>query len=386
MPRSRVRLLLAAAFWVTVAALLAELVVRTTAPQSVAVPWQDEMDGIAAPRRNVHGRHAVPGTFDTIVSIGPQRFRGRSALAEAPAAGTLRVAVLGDSFVFGYGANDDETYPAELQRHLWRAFASTRRATVEVLNAGNGGTGTGVQALWYTRWVSRFHPAIVILTVVSNDVDDDLARPVFEMRDDGSAVPRSVDALSGSARSVRMARIGVNLVPGYALLAQHSQLVGLVRNQASALLARERRRNAVVEAAEASAAGRRFRWEGLPRLAAELAWLEQQVARSRARLIVVFVPSRESVYGTASARGEAIRWKSADMVRTLREASRRIGVTFADLTGSITDAAARARPPLYYDGLDTHPNPRGYRTIAEQVASVVIRDMRAIEAGCTKGR
>src|SRR5438477_551526 len=167
---------------VAITLLLLEVVVRAFFPQSVVVPWQDELNGITAPRPNVQGRHAIPHTFDVTISFSSQRFRGTREFAQTPALGSIRIATLGDSFTFGYGANDEETYPANLERKL-------KPDHVEVINAANAGTGTGEQALWYDLWVKQFNPQIVILTITSNDVDDDSARHLFTLDEKGNARP-----------------------------------------------------------------------------------------------------------------------------------------------------------------------------------------------------
>jgi PIN domain nuclease of toxin-antitoxin system len=142
-------------FSILLGLLIAEGLVRVFMPQSVAVPLQDEINGVTAPRPNVRGRHAIPNTFDVTVSISSQRFRGRRDFTAKPERGVLRIAVLGDSFTFGIGANDDETYPAVLQQLLQERLARTGSYQgVEVLNAGVGGTGTGEQALWYEVFLS----------------------------------------------------------------------------------------------------------------------------------------------------------------------------------------------------------------------------------------
>src|SRR4029079_9523596 len=167
-----------------------EWLVRTFAPQQLSVPLGATVDGIISQRPNIHGRYAVPGVFDTTVTINSQRLRSETEYGSEPPAEVTRIAVLGDSFTFGIGANDGETYPAQLERML------RETVRVQVINAGVGGTGTGEQARRFDLLVKQFHPHIVVLTAISNDVDDDLDRGLFVLDSSGEVHPRPLEELA----------------------------------------------------------------------------------------------------------------------------------------------------------------------------------------------
>lgn len=327
---------------------LLELLVRVFFPQSVVVPWQDEVNGITAPRPNVSGRHAIPHTFDVTISFNAQRFRGTRTFAQTPVPGSVRIATLGDSFTFGYGANDDESYPANLERRLQDDHA-------EVINASNAGTGTGEQALWYDIWVKNFHPRIVILTVTGNDVDDDAARRLFALDTSGAALPRP-----RQNNSVKTLRRIINAVPGYSYIAEHSQLWGLIRNALSAVLAPTglSMNNRDV-----------FEKEGLPLMSAEVRWLNNRARQDDSRLVVVFVPGRESIYASSAPWADDARWRSKAMVEALSNCCAEDQIPFIDLSPQLRE---RSSETLYYDGLDTHPTPNGYRAIAEIIGGFLV--------------
>jgi lysophospholipase L1-like esterase len=330
----------------------AELIVRRFFPQAVVVPWQDEVNGITAPRPNVSGRHATPRTFDVTISFNSQRFRGTTDFPQVPRPESVRIVTLGDSFTLGYGANDEDTYPANLQRRL-------QTANVEVINAANAGTGTGEQALWYDIWVKAFHPRIVILAVTVTDVGDDAARNLFSLDASGNALPRP-----RKKAAVTTPRRVLNGVPGYRYLAEHSQLWGLVRNALSAVLS----------PADIPTTSREVFKTHLPRTSAEIRWLDDQVRQDSGRLVVVFIPNRESIYSSSHPRAERIRWKSEAIVAALGQSCARDKIIFMDLTPKLEERKSEA---LYYDGLDTHPTPDGYRNIAELIAKLLI-DQRIV--------
>jgi lysophospholipase L1-like esterase len=84
------------------------------------------------------------------------------------APGTFRVAVLGDSFTFGWGVQAEEAWPALLEERLAAGLAGTG-VTAEVLNFGVPGYNTWLQLLHWQRVVSRYTPDAVLLGYYSND-------------------------------------------------------------------------------------------------------------------------------------------------------------------------------------------------------------------------
>jgi lysophospholipase L1-like esterase len=83
--------------------------------------------------------------------------------------GGPRVAILGDSYVFGYGVDQDETFPAQLERKL----RSSGRA-VDVLNAGVPGYGARLERILLEKDVLPLHPALVFVAVFENDFKDNI--------------------------------------------------------------------------------------------------------------------------------------------------------------------------------------------------------------------
>ena len=355
--------------------LVGEGAVRLFAPRALLVPFQDELDGIIALRPNVRGRNAVPGVFDVTISTNPQRFRGPKNYDPEPAPGVIRIATLGDSFTLGGGANDNEAYPAQLERFLQKRLGKgPAPISVEVINAGTSGTGTGEQALWYARWVRQFHPRLVVLAVVPNDVDEDHARNLFTLDAAGRASPRPAPHIRAAARPERLVRRFVNAVPGYQTLAQHSQLLSLVRITSSDLIARFRKLQDGVDSPEESKYDEWFRTEGLQMLRAEVLWLRERTSESRAKLAVVFVPFPEALDSANSPGSEESRRKAQAITEALRQVCGSNRIPFADVTPLLREQAAKTGGALYYKQPDFHPNAEGYRVIAETVAELILKE------------
>lgn len=338
---------------------LGEGIVRIAVPQSLRPPWDDEVGGVRSAVPSMRGRHMVPGAFDVTVSINRQRFRGTREHAPEPAPDVTRIAMLGDSLTFGWGAADDETYPAQLERLL----ADGSSARFEVMNSSFPATCLGEKALWYELGVRTLRPHVVILTLVGDDVDGDLFWRVFSLDAHGQAVT----ARSTGPGSVRATRRFFRDVPGYAFLAQHSQLFGLFRRAVTRVVSRERT-TALGQAPAAPEDVRRFREDGLPLAVAEARWLNGRVRESGARLAIVVAPFRESVYPADGWWADELRWKSKALSEAVAAAAMEDGIPFLDATDALRERARFSSAPLFYDGPDTHPTPHGYRALAEAVA------------------
>ncbi len=74
--------------------------------------------------------------------------------------GSYRILCLGDSFTFGLGVNDDETYP----HYLEKIFSDNRLEDISVINAGFAdGWGPGTEYLYLKSKIERLDPDLVIL-------------------------------------------------------------------------------------------------------------------------------------------------------------------------------------------------------------------------------
>ena len=347
---------------------LGEGLVRLAAPQSLRPAWDDEVSGIRVPRSGLVGRQTAPGKFAVTVSINAQRFRSRREFAPGAAPGVTRIAVLGDSLAFGWGAEDDETYPAQLERLLERRLPPAR---FEVINAAFPGTCLGEKALWYEAGVQSFHPRVVVLTALGDDVDGDLFWRGFSLDAGGRAAPSPRVLRGPAARAVRPVRSLFRSLPGYESLVERSHLFAVVRRGATRLVSSERttslgRRPAAPEEQ------RRFREEGLALLQAEVRWLRERVARDGARLAVVFLPFRDGIYATQGWWADELRWKSRAVSEALRAVCAEESLPFKDVTPDLVALAGSGAAALYHEGADTHPTPAGYRAIADSVAALLI--------------
>ncbi|MBI5103359.1 MAG: SGNH/GDSL hydrolase family protein [Nitrospirae bacterium] len=90
--------------------------------------------------------------------------RGGETTYEKPA-GARRILLVGDSYFWGYGVQDEEVISAVLQKAL--------PPPVEVLNGGTTGYGTDQMLLWLKNEGLKFSPDIVVFGFsAANDLDE----------------------------------------------------------------------------------------------------------------------------------------------------------------------------------------------------------------------
>jgi lysophospholipase L1-like esterase len=84
-----------------------------------------------------------------------------------------QIVALGDSVTFGWGAGDNETYPAQLEQLLNESCPRRggRRATVH--NAGIGNCNTSMEVARYRARIRSLHPDWLILGYSYNDAEPD---------------------------------------------------------------------------------------------------------------------------------------------------------------------------------------------------------------------
>ncbi|MDZ4803741.1 MAG: SGNH/GDSL hydrolase family protein [Candidatus Eisenbacteria bacterium] len=152
-------------------------------------------------RPGIRWHQAEEGEADII--INRWGFRDREwTLVKPP--GTVRVALLGDSFVDGLQVPIDSTWAREAERRL-NACHAFGDSTVEVMNFGVSGYGTAQELQTLRHDVHRFAPDIVVLSFLpGNDVRDngvrlrrDPGRPYFTCHDDSLILDRTFQSSHG---------------------------------------------------------------------------------------------------------------------------------------------------------------------------------------------
>jgi lysophospholipase L1-like esterase len=352
--------------------LFAEAMARLVAPYPMTYPWMDQINGVLAPLPSVHGRHFVPGVYDTTFSFSSQRFRGQQVYTPEPGPQVVRIVALGNSFTFGSGANDVDAYPFQLQSILQeRSRRDGWNQTIEVINAGIAGSGAAEQALWYENWVRNFHPDVVILSVGCAAIP---FTGLFQIDDNGRVTPRVGSELQAAGSEASAVRKLVHRIPGFTFLAEHSELFNLFRLAQGEAIRHKRDAALGVDstASDPTSSSNHVVDEELRLEMGEVRWLKQRVDQSGAAFAVVVFPCRENVYPSESRFAPRIRREYPLVVKAVLDLSVDEGIPFTELSPVFLEKAKGERP-LFYDGkFETHPTAAGYRVLADGVADFLI--------------
>jgi lysophospholipase L1-like esterase len=120
------------------------------------------------PRPNQSGRHDQKGRFTSSFTTNSVGLRDREHAVERGSA-RHRIVILGDSFAWGWGVNDDQLFSRHLELLL---------PAVEVINLGVTAYGLPQEIAWLRLVGLRYRPDIVVLALCQNDIYDvAVARP-----------------------------------------------------------------------------------------------------------------------------------------------------------------------------------------------------------------
>ncbi|MCH7564719.1 MAG: SGNH/GDSL hydrolase family protein [Gemmatimonadetes bacterium] len=170
---------------------------------------------------SVRARAVIPGVYEYEWTTNQQGLRAREAYRIPREAGTHRVLVIGDSFTFGIGVNDDETFSALLQGMLEQSCPTME---VEVINAGVGGWSTSHELEFLERFGLSFEADVVVLGFFGNDLDGNSSSGIHYL-EDGELFVSPVELRPSLGRLKRV----TELIPAYDFLVGHSVLVNWLR-------------------------------------------------------------------------------------------------------------------------------------------------------------
>lgn len=122
------------------------------------------------------------GEFSERVRTGSLGLRGGDP-APARDPGRPRILAVGDSFTFGTGVDDDETWEALLATSL-----AARGTPAEVMNAGVPGYGFDQGFRAAQSWAATLQPDLVLFGLHCTDLASDWEVPLWDLRD-GRLVP-----------------------------------------------------------------------------------------------------------------------------------------------------------------------------------------------------
>lgn len=170
--------------------LVAELGLRLLAPQPVFMfsPGPYESEGVGRFRLAPGYRGEVTNRTEFRNAIRVNSFGIRGPAPASGSDGVLRILAIGDSFTFGVGVEEDETFVARLAADLG--------PPVEGLNGGLPGIGVPRAVGWLEPHGLALEPDLVLLAVfVGNDLADAAAGRREGVEDGQIVLPESVRGL-----------------------------------------------------------------------------------------------------------------------------------------------------------------------------------------------
>jgi lysophospholipase L1-like esterase len=137
-----------------------------------------------------------------------------------PPAGAERILAIGDSFTFGQGLPEEDTYVASLQRKIDSVFGTDR---IALLNAGIPGSGTGDQLAFLEDFGDEIAPRAVLVFVSVDDFDRAQRSPLYRLR---GADTLELDEGTVPTKKLKRLVIGSGI---YNFAIQHIQIGQLIR-------------------------------------------------------------------------------------------------------------------------------------------------------------
>lgn len=200
---------------------LAEIGVRAVCPQETGPPrfaFDPVLGEIPVP--NQKGRQTHPGAYDFTYSNNSLGFRGsREYRTKQP--GEFRILLLGDSFTYGMGVNDDQTFASHLEQSLRR-----HNLNAEVINSGNPGHGTDYELKLFQTVGAKLQPDVTVLCFFPAAFERDAQGEYYAVGPGGKLQAKRLKSATRGMKSFLFN------FPGYNWLISWSQAANLVKQAA----------------------------------------------------------------------------------------------------------------------------------------------------------
>jgi len=210
--------------------IIGEVAVRILAPQATS-PIQYSFDPLLGPIPvpNQRGRSTLPHVFDYTYANNSMGLRGSSeySFSKLP---DYRILLLGDSFTYGIGVDDNQTFA-----HHLRTALSSKKQTIEIINAGNQGKGTDYALKFFRTLGHKFKPNLTILFFSSTDFHDN-QRGIYYKVDVSGKIKEIPEPLANTLWAQKSV---LRYLPTYNWWISWSQLVNLVKTTALQIIIRQ---------------------------------------------------------------------------------------------------------------------------------------------------
>ena len=328
------------------ALLLCEIIIRLTYGGLVVTASLVRRDPAIGTRLIAGARgRATCSSYRIAYAINKQGLRDEVYLEQKPE-GTFRILVLGDSFVFGHGVEQDEVFTEVAEKEL-----RAKGLNVEIINAGVFNYGTDNELLWFKELRGKFRPDLVFLLVFPNDCTDNLSHGFYSLSPDSR--DGNLSDLKVQFDPERLRRFAAEGTPADRIPLYRSVLVKLhlAHFLAGALGLRpvglpvEYPERVNPDAFRPAALGRKDISEGTLLTAA----LINEIKRSSDVPVVVGLARNREAYYTSGRAFEELRWALEDMT---------------EWAAPIFEFKEEPIPGLVFIAGGIHWNPEGHRRAA----------------------
>ena len=208
---------------------LVEVIVRTFFAEPMLPRFvRDSGYGVRANIPNVDTYHFYPDEYRVRIRTNNMGLRGSRNYEREKPNGVLRIALLGDSFIFGHGVNDNEVASSRLEMMYRQAGAEA-----EVLNFGVSGFGQAEELITFENIVQKYDPDYVVIFYFNNDIGNNTISGLYVLNEFGDLERTENDFLPGvKAREILYGN------PVTLWLFTHSQAWNLLRNKLSFIVQR----------------------------------------------------------------------------------------------------------------------------------------------------
>lgn len=207
--------------------LAAEIILRLFLPQPTApvqYSFDPQLGSIPVP--NANGTRTLPGVYNFTYRNDANGLRVNEGCIKHSSA-RHTILMLGDSFTYGVGVNDDQTFSYYMERKLCEEGSE-----VDIVNAGNGGKGTDYALKFFQTRGVTIKPDLTILNFVSNDFQDNELSAYFSLDKSGNLIPKTLgNSMAAEQRVFWKSRV-------YDWFITHSHVANLIKQVAIRMFVR----------------------------------------------------------------------------------------------------------------------------------------------------
>lgn len=329
-----------------------EIGLRLFAPQIVQCKinyeWRADDDVLPyVPKASYKGRMVLKDQFDVDLTTNAQGFRNLGDIPMKKPEGVKRLVFMGDSFVFGWGIDDKETFTYLLQEDLGTRYGKEK---VEVINAGVYGYDIIQYRELFYRLLKYEPDAVFLGFCLENDFN------ITPLKNDTTVEGVRVEPETSFKYKARNFINNLHLV---ALVRDRLYInFPKIRNLMLSLGVNNKRDIFLKEYTPALR-------KSMSETGAVLKEMQDECSKRGIKFIVLLVPLKEQVY----CREEINKFDGYDVDRpnkALKEVLTASRVDYLDLLGPLILESERTKDRLYFD-IDPHWTKYGQAVVEKSI-------------------